>query len=90
MEAVVEADTAAGVVLGVFVAVNSGIALYYYAQIGLGMWADDAPDGDLSPVRVPLSLGVALTLTAVATIAMGVITGDVVGRFTEVTLLAGR
>ena len=88
MEALIEADTAAGVVLGVFVAVNSVIALYYYARIGLGMWADDAPDGDLSPVRVPLSLGVALTLTAVATIAMGVIPGDVLGRFTEVTLLA--
>ena len=88
MEALIEADTAAGLVLGVFVAVNSVIALYYYARIGFGMWADDAPDGDLSPVRVPMSLGVALTLTAVATIAMGVIPGDVLGRFTEVTLLA--
>ena len=89
MEALIEADTAAGVVLGVFVAVNSVIALYYYARIGFGMWAEEAPDGDLAPVSVPLSLGVALTLTAVITIAMGVIPGDVVGRFTEVSLLAG-
>ena len=53
------------------------------------MWAEDAPDGDLTPVNVPMSLGVALTLTAVITIAMGVVPGDVVGRFTEVSLLAG-
>ena len=89
MEAVIADDTAAGVVLGVFVAVNSVIALYYYARIGFGMWAEEVPDGDLTPVNVPLSLGVALTLTAVITIAMGVIPGDVLGRFTEVSLLAG-
>ena len=35
---------AAGVALGVFVAVNSVIALYYYARIGLLMWAEEAPD----------------------------------------------
>ena len=42
MEAVIDAECI-GVVLGVFVAVNSVIALYYYARIGLGMWAEDAP-----------------------------------------------
>ena len=52
MEAVIDANTASGVVLGVFVAVNSVIALYYYARIGLGMWAEEAPDGDVTPVRV--------------------------------------
>lgn len=89
MEALIEAKTAAGLVLGVFVAVNSVIALYYYARIGLGMWAEKAPDNDLSPVRVPMSLAVALTITAVVTVAMGVVPGDIVGRFTEVSLLAG-
>ncbi len=89
MEALIEADTASGVVLGVVVAVNSVIALYYYARIGFGMWAEEAPDGDLTPVNVPMSLGVALTLTAVITLAMGVIPGDILGRFTEVGLLAG-
>ncbi|MCQ3806729.1 MAG: NADH-quinone oxidoreductase subunit N [Acidimicrobiaceae bacterium] len=89
MEALIEAETSAGVVLGVFVAVNSVIALYYYARVGFGMWAEEAPDGDLTPVNVPLSLGVALTLTAAITIAMGVIPGDIVGRFTDVSLLAG-
>ena len=43
----------------------------------------------MAAVSVPMSLGVALTLTAVITIAMGVIPGDVLGRFTEVSLLAG-
>lgn len=89
MEAVIEADTASGLVLGIFVAVNSVIALYYYARIGLGMWAEKVPDNDLSPVRVPMSLTIALTITAVVTVAMGVVPGDIVGRFTEVSLLAG-
>ena len=89
MEAVLKPTRQRAWCWGVFVAVNSVIALYYYARIGFGMWAEDAPDGDLTPVSVPMSLGVALTLTAVITIAMGVIPGDVLGRFTEVSLLAG-
>jgi NADH-quinone oxidoreductase subunit N len=87
MEAVIEAGTPQGVVLGVFVAVNSVIALYYYAKIGLGMWGEEVPDGDLSPVPVPVSLTVALGITAVVTIAFGV-DPWFVGRFTEVSLLA--
>ena len=89
MEAVIEADTTAGLVLGIFVALNSVIALYYYARIGFMMWAEEAPDVDLTPVSVPLPLGVALTITAVITVVMGIFPGDVLGRFTEVSLLAG-
>ncbi len=87
MEAVIEANTAQGVVLGVVVAVNSVIALYYYARIGLGMWAEDVPDGDLTPVPVPFSLVTALGITTIVTIAFGV-DPWFVGRFTEVSLLA--
>ena len=72
MEAVIDAESASGVVLGVFVAVNSVIALYYYARIGLGMWAEDAPDGDTTPIRVPASLVSALAITVALTIAFGV------------------
>ncbi len=87
MEAVIDAESASGVVLGVFVAVNSVIALYYYARIGLGMWAEDAPDGDTIPIRVPASLVSALAITVALTIAFGVYP-PLVSEF-DVTLLAG-
>jgi NADH-quinone oxidoreductase subunit N len=87
MEAVIEAESTSGVVLGVFVAVNSVIALYYYARIGLGMWAEDAPDGDTTPIRVPASLVSALAITIALTIAFGVYP-PLVSEF-DVTLLAG-
>ena len=86
MEAVIDAESAPGVVLGVFVAVNSVIALYYYARIGLGMWAEDAPDGDTTPIRVPASLVSALAITVALTIAFGVYP-PLVSEF-DVTLLA--
>jgi len=88
MGAVIEANTAAGVVMGVFVAVNSVIALYYYARIAVKMWAEPAPDDDVTPVRVPASLVSALVLTGAATIAFGVLPG-LVGEVTKVSLLAG-
>ncbi len=87
MEAVIDAESASGVVLGVFVAVNSVIALYYYARIGLGMWAEDVPDGDTTPIRVPASLVSALAITVALTIAFGVYP-PLVSEF-DVTLLAG-
>ncbi len=87
MEAVIDAESASGVVLGVFVAVNSVIALYYYARIGLGMWVEDAPDGDTTPIRVPASLVSALAITVALTIAFGVYP-PLVSEF-DVTLLAG-
>ncbi len=88
MGAVIEPNTASGVVLGVFVAVNSVIALYYYARVGMRMWADEPPDGDVTPVRVPPAVTAALVLTAVATVAFGVYPG-LVGDVAEVSLLAG-
>lgn len=88
MEAVIEADTVSGLILGVFVAVNSVIALYYYARIGLGMWAEEAPDGDLTPVRVPTSLAAALVITVAVTVVFGVLP-QIVGDLTDVSLLAG-
>ncbi|MEZ5166234.1 MAG: NADH-quinone oxidoreductase subunit N [Acidimicrobiales bacterium] len=85
IEALIDANTASGVVLGVVVAVNSVIALYYYARVGLGMWAEESPDGDLRPVDVPVSIVAAIGIAAVVTIAFGLGVG--VGQFTDVTLL---
>jgi NADH-quinone oxidoreductase subunit N len=70
--AVVEADTGWGYALAVVMAVNSVIALGYYANVAKEMWMNPAPDGDETPVRVPVSLSAALGITAVLTLAFGV------------------
>jgi NADH-quinone oxidoreductase subunit N len=67
-----DANSTAGYVMGAIVAVNSVIALYYYANIAREMWMKPVPDGDRSPVVVPFSIGAALSLTIVATVAFGV------------------
>jgi NADH-quinone oxidoreductase subunit N len=64
--------TAAGVVLAVIVGINSVIALYYYANVAREMWMREVPDGDRTPIRVPPSIGFALAITAVITVAFGV------------------
>jgi NADH-quinone oxidoreductase subunit N len=64
--------TAGGVTLAVVVGVNSVIALYYYANIAREMWMKPVLDGDRTPIRVPFSLGAALALSVVVTIAFGV------------------
>jgi NADH-quinone oxidoreductase subunit N len=70
--ALADANTAAGYAMGAVVAVNSVIALYYYANVAREMWMKPVPDGDRTPVQVPFAIGAALTLTVVATVAFGV------------------
>jgi NADH-quinone oxidoreductase subunit N len=70
--AVVEADTGWAYALAVVMAVNSVIALAYYANVAKEMWMNPSPDGDEAAVRVPVSLSAALGLTAVLTLAFGV------------------
>ena len=69
--AVIDAGTPSAYVLAVVMAVNSVIALAYYANVAKEMMAP-APDGDTSPVRVPVSLRAALIITAGLTLAFGV------------------
>jgi NADH-quinone oxidoreductase subunit N len=76
-----------GYSLAVIAAVNSVIALYYYAGIARRMWADDAPEGDLAPVPTTPSLVIALAICAGVTLAFGVVP-QIVARFTDVSLLA--
>jgi NADH-quinone oxidoreductase subunit N len=76
------AGTASGYSLAVLVGVNSVIALFYYARIAKTMWMDPAPDGDVAPIRVPVSLRAAVTITAVITLAIGIYPG-MVTRFTD-------
>ena len=79
------ADTTAGWALAVIAAINSVIALFYYAKVARMMFFEDVPDGDTTPVRVPFSLQAALGVTAVATLLFGIVPG-VVTHFTDVTL----
>jgi NADH-quinone oxidoreductase subunit N len=70
--AVIDAGTSWAVLLGVVVAVNSVIALFYYASIAREMWMSPVPDGDRTPIQVPAPLITALGITAVVVIAVGV------------------
>jgi NADH-quinone oxidoreductase subunit N len=73
VRALIQPDlTAGGVSLAVVVGVNSVIALYYYANVAKAMWMNPAPDGDRSPIKVPVSLVAALSLSVVVTLAFGV------------------
>jgi len=76
-----------GYVLAAIGAVNSVIALYYYAAIARRMWADEAPDGDHSPVPMTPSLASALGICGIVTLVFGV-APQLVARFTDVTLVA--
>ncbi|HEX5366901.1 MAG TPA: NADH-quinone oxidoreductase subunit N [Acidimicrobiales bacterium] len=70
--AVVESDTGWGYALAVVMAVNTVVSLAYYANVAKEMWMNPAPDGDVTPVRLPVSLTAALAITAVLTLAFGV------------------
>jgi NADH-quinone oxidoreductase subunit N len=70
--AAVDAGTTSAIVLAVIAAVNSVIALFYYALIAVEMWMKPVPDDDRTPVSVPPSLAAALGLTAAVVIAIGV------------------
>jgi NADH-quinone oxidoreductase subunit N len=71
--AVIDAGTGPAYVLAVVMAVNSVIALAYYANVAKEMWMNPAPDGDHTPVRVPVSLRTALVITAGLTLAFGIL-----------------
>jgi NADH-quinone oxidoreductase subunit N len=87
LSALISAENASGVAMGILVGVNSVIALYYYGSIARSMWADDAPDGDLTPVRVPPALVSAIVITGVVTVVFGVLP-QAIGHFTNGGLLA--
>jgi NADH-quinone oxidoreductase subunit N len=70
--AVIDADTGWAYALAVVMAVNSVIALAYYANIAKEMWMNPAPGGDRTPVRVPVSLTAALAITSAFTVVFGI------------------
>jgi NADH-quinone oxidoreductase subunit N len=68
-----DAGTPAAWVLGGVLAVNSVIALYYYANVAREMWMRPVPDDDRTPIAVPTPVQVALALTFITTILIGVL-----------------
>ena len=70
--AVLDAGTGWAVALGVVAAVNSVIALFYYANIARLMWMSPVPDGDRTPIKVPTPLVTALGITVVVVVVVGV------------------
>ena len=86
--AVVEADTGWGYSLAAIAAVNSVIALFYYAKVARMMWFEETPEeADTTSLRVPPSLISALALTAAATLLFGIYPATIT-HFTDGTLLA--
>jgi NADH-quinone oxidoreductase subunit N len=76
-----------GYSLALVVGVNSVIALFYYARVAKAMWMEPVADGDLTPIKVPVSIATVLVITAVATLAIGVYPG-LVTRFSDSTCLS--
>jgi NADH-quinone oxidoreductase subunit N len=79
--------TTAGYALAVVAAVNAVIAFGYYGRLALRIWVEEPYLGDSAPIKVPAAVGAALVITAVTTVAFGVIPG-IVTHFTDVSLLA--
>jgi NADH-quinone oxidoreductase subunit N len=73
IEAIGASGTPAAWALGAVLAVNSVIALYYYANVAREMWMRPTPDDDRTPVRVPTPIQVALAITAVTTVVIGIL-----------------
>jgi NADH-quinone oxidoreductase subunit N len=75
--AVFDAGTTSAVVLGVIAAVNSVIALFYYAGVGRVMWfrepVEATADTPATPSsHLPVALGAAIVLTVGITLVIGV------------------
>jgi NADH-quinone oxidoreductase subunit N len=61
-----------GVWLAVIASVNAVIALFYYARVAKTVWFDAPPEGAVEVTDAPAgSLGLAIALTAVATVVIG-------------------
>jgi NADH-quinone oxidoreductase subunit N len=86
-QSLVEPGTVGGYILAVIVGLNSVIALFYYARIARMMWMEEPPDGDRTPIHVPVSLSAAMAITVAATLVLGVAPYLVTKLTENVTLL---
>ena len=75
-------------VLAAIGAVNSVIAFGYYGNVMREIWMRPARFGDTAAVRTPSSIGVALAITSVVTVVLGVLPTTVL-RFADLADIAG-
>ncbi len=73
--ALLAAGTASGAALAVLVAVNSVVALFYYAGVARMMWFEPAPEGETASIKVPFSLTAALGIAVIGTLVFGIFPG---------------
>ena len=72
IRSVLDAGTPAAIVLGVIVAVNTVIALFYYANVTRVMWISPVPNNDLTRIRVPTALAASIGICVLVVVAIGV------------------
>lgn len=86
----VGAHSVIGYVMAVIVAVNSVVALFYYANVARTMFMDPPPDGDRAPIRVPTALLAAVAIAIVATVVGGFVPGILGNLAQHATFALGR
>ena len=74
-QAVLEAGTGWAYAIAVVGAVNSVVAFGYYGNVMREIWMRPVPDGDTTPIRTPANLVLALSITTLATLALGILPG---------------
>ncbi len=77
-----DAGSTAAYVLAVIAAVNTVISAAYYMKVLREMWMKPVPDGDITPIKPPQPVWVALGICAVGTIVLGLLPGLVL-RFAD-------
>lgn len=87
-QSLISAGTSWAYVLAIIGGVNSVVAFGYYGSILREMWMRPVPDGDTAPVKVHSSLAVALGITSIATLVLGVLPGIVI-HFGDIAGLSG-
>ncbi|MBI2705859.1 MAG: NADH-quinone oxidoreductase subunit N [Actinobacteria bacterium] len=87
-QALFTAATPAGYTLAVLLVVNSVIAAFYYMRVVRVMAFEPADDVDMTPVKVPSSLLVAMGITVVVTVLTGVVPA-IVSQFASSASLVG-
>lgn len=85
--AALDAGNGWGYTIAVIAAVNSAVAFGYYGNLMREMWMKPVPDGDTTPIRTPSSLSLALGITTIATLGLGILPG-LITHFAEITTVA--
>ena len=83
-----DAGSDAAYVLAVIAAINTVVAAAYYMKVLREMWMKPVPDGDVTPIRPPQPVWVALGICTAGTVVLGILPGLVL-RFADLHDLTG-